>query len=423
MKLLDLLNEADSKFDNKLKQIFKQNYPGFVSALGKFVGDPKFRKFIKDTDTSKSQVSLKAIPVSKLIPTQNEVDITKSLGFPLKKNPDSAKIALNGGTVKVMSPIIVFNGKYIIDGHHRWSQLYAMNKDAKIVAYDFTNPDITKPTDALKATQIAIVGAGATKIPTASAKGINLLTIGEAELKKYVQETIVDAVINLFKEIKDIDGKDAIADYIWDNVSSMKKTSQPVAGAPKRDVMPQADLGVAGDTGLKKTIDTLKQGIPLPVSESNILNFTQIGTLNKKQYNMKNTIKLTSILKESKTTLSEAKKLGTSPAIKSMLQDLKKAPGMHIIEKLQDAIDSSGVEMDGTTDTIQSIVTATLFDDIQAAYKAVDAKVAKMIEDAVDDFDYTMVQEKNQKLETIKKHASEIQTKLQKEIKKSKKKK
>lgn len=403
MKLLDLLNEADSEFDNKLKQIFKQNYPGFVSALGKFVGDPKFRKFIKDTDTSKSQVSLKAIPVSKLIPTQNEVDITKSLEFPLKKNPDSAKIALNGGTVKVMSPIIVFNGKYIIDGHHRWSQLYAMNKDAKIVAYDFTNPDITKPTDALKATQIAIVGAGATKIPTASAKGINLLTIGEAELKKYVQETIVDAVINLFKEIKDIDGKDAIADYIWDNVSSMKKTSQPVAGAPKRDVMPQADLGVAGDTGLKKTIDTLKQGIPLPVSE--------------------NTIKLTSILKESKTTLSEAKKLGTSPAIKSMLQDLKKAPGMHIIEKLQDAIDSSGVEMDGATDTIQSIVTATLFDDIQAAYKAVDAKVAKMIEDAVDDFDYTMVQEKNQKLETIKKHASEIQTKLQKEIKKSKKKK
>lgn len=394
MKLLDLLNEADSKFDNKLKQIFKQNYPGFVSALGKFVGDPKFRKFIKDTDTSKSQVSLKAIPVSKLIPTQNEVDITKSLEFPLKKNPDSAKIALNGGTVKVMSPIIVFNGKYIIDGHHRWSQLYAMNKDAKIVAYDFTNPDITKPTDALKATQIAIVGAGATKIPTASAKGINLLTIGEAELKKYVQETIVDTVINLFKEIKDIDGKDAIADYIWDNVSSMKKTSQPVAGAPKRDVMPQADLGVAGDTGLKKTIDTLKQGIPLPASE--------------------NIMKLTSILKEGKTKLSEAKKLGTSPAIKSMLQDLKKAPGMHIIEKLQDAIDSSGVEMDGATE---------LFDDIQAAYKAVDAKVAKMIEDAITDSDYAMVQEKNQKLETIKKHASEIQTKLQKEIKKSKKKK
>lgn len=394
MKLLDLLNEADSKFDNKLKQIFKQNYPGFVSALGKFVGDPKFRKFIKDTDTSKSQVSLKAIPVSKLIPTQNEVDITKSLEFPLKKNPDSAKIALNGGTVKVMSPIIVFNGKYIIDGHHRWSQLYAMNKDAKIVAYDFTNPDITKPTDALKATQIAIVGAGATKIPTASAKGINLLTIGEAELKKYVQETIVDTVINLFKEIKDIDGKDAIADYIWDNVSSMKKTSQPVAGAPKRDVMPQADLGVAGDTGLKKTIDTLKQGIPLPASE--------------------NIMKLTSILKEGKTKLSEAKKLGTSPAIKSMLQDLKKAPGMHIIEKLQDAIDSSGVEMDGATE---------LFDDIQAAYKAVDAKVAKMIEDAIADSDYAMVQEKNQKLETIKKHASEIQTKLQKEIKKSKKKK
>jgi len=125
-------------------------------------------------------------------------------------------------------------------------------------------------------------------------------------------------------------------------------------------------------------------------------------------------MKLTQILLEGKTKLSEAKKLGTAPAIKSVLQDLKKAPGMHVVEKLHDAIDASGVELSGASE---------LFDDIQAAYKAVDAKVAKMIEDAIADSDYEMVQEKNQKLETIKKRASEIQTKLQKEIKNTKKKK
>lgn len=392
MKLKSLLLEADDQFDNKLKQIFKQNYSGFVAALGKVVSDPKFRKFVQDTDVSKSNVGLESIPVSKLIPTQNEVDITKSLEFPLTK-ADSAKAALKGGTIKVASPIIVFNGKYIIDGHHRWSQLYAMNKDAKIVAYNFTNPDISKPTDALKATQIAIVGAGATKIPTASAKGVNLLTIDEATLKKYVQDTTVAPVIETFKEMKNIADIDAIAEYIWNNVSSMKKTSQPVSGAPKRDVMPQADLGIKGDAGLKKTIDTLKQGIPLPTSE--------------------NTMKLTDLLLERRTKLAE-KKLSDNRNIKGIIQDLKSSPGMHVIEKLQDALDMSGVDMIGQSE---------LYDDIQAAYKKIDAQVAKMIEQAIADSDYEMVQEKNKQLETIKGHVNAIQGKLQKEVKKVKKKK
>lgn len=392
MRLTDLLEADDAQFNNKLKQIFKQNYVGFVAALGKFVSDPKFRKFVKDTDASKSQVSLQSIPVTKLIPTQNEVDITKSLEFPLTK-ADSAKAALKGGTIKVASPIIVFNGKYIIDGHHRWSQLYAMNKDAKIVAYNFTNPDIEKPADALKATQIAIVGAGATKIPTASAKGVNLLTIDEATLKKYVQDTAVEAVIAVFKEMKNLEDINAIADYIWDNVSSMKKTSQPVSGAPKRDVMPQADLGIKGDAGLKKTIDTLKQGIPLPTSE--------------------NTMKLKDLLLERRTKLAE-KKLSDDRNIKGIIQDLKTSPGSSLLEKLQDALDMSGVDMVGQSE---------LFDDIQAAYKKVDAQVAKMIEQAIADSDYEMVQEKNKQLETIKGHVNAIQGKLQKEVKKSKKKK
>ena len=258
------MNEADNvQFNDKLKQIMKQNYPGFVAALGKFVADPKFRKFIIDTDTTKSDVKLISIPVVKLIPTQNEIDVDKSLAFPLSK-PAAAAYALKGGTVKVASPIIVFNGKYIVDGHHRWSQLYAINKTAKIVAYNFTNPDIKKPLDALKAAQIAIIGAGATKVPRAVVEGKNLLKMDEAALKEYVINNTDNGVVDEFAKIKNLNSKEEIADYIWTNVDSMQATSQPVAGAPNRAIMPQADA-VPG--GLVKTIATLKQGIPLPIAE------------------------------------------------------------------------------------------------------------------------------------------------------------
>lgn len=124
-------------------------------------------------------------------------------------------------------------------------------------------------------------------------------------------------------------------------------------------------------------------------------------------------MKLKQLLLERRTKLAE-KKLSDNRNIKGIIQDLKSSPGTHVIEKLQDALDMSGVDMIGQTE---------LYDDIQAAYKKVDAQVAKMIEQAIADSDYEMVQEKNKQLETIKGHVNAIQGKLQKEVKKSKKKK
>lgn len=262
-----VIGEADdTAYESKLKSIFKKDYSSFVAALGSFTKDSKFRQFIKNSDENKSTVKLTAIPVTKLIPTQNEIDVDKSLSFPLTK-ADAAQYALKGGSVKVAAPIIVFNGKYVIDGHHRWSQLYAVNKDAKIVAYDFTNPEIKNPLDALKATQLAIIGAGATKIPSNKVEGANLLKMDEKKLKYYVMKTITEPVLYAFEESGKVQAegdttayKKAVADYIWSNVKSMQNTSQPVSGAPGRGVMPQAD-DVPG--GQKATVAALAKGVPV----------------------------------------------------------------------------------------------------------------------------------------------------------------
>jgi hypothetical protein len=149
--------------------------------------------------------------------------------------------------------------------------LYAVNKEAKIVAYDFTNPNIKNPLDALKATQLAIIGAGATKIPSNKVEGANLLKMEEKKLKYYVISTITQPVLYAFEESGKIQAtgdasayRQAVANYIWENVKEMQQTSQPVSGAPGRGVMPQAD-DVPG--GQKATVTALAKGLPA-ISES-----------------------------------------------------------------------------------------------------------------------------------------------------------
>lgn len=271
-KLKQFLKEAEQQFDKKdFVQLVKMDYPTFVQKLGEYAKDPKFQEFLKSGDAQASSVAEGGIPVKNLRPTQNEIDIDKSLKFLLTK-ADTAQSGLKGGVVEVGKPIITFNGKFIIDGHHRWSQLYATNQDAEIKVINFTNPKVTSPKGALKATQLAIATL-TTDIPASTVSGQNLLQMTANSVIKYVVDTIKEDVLYAFEESGKIKGKTGkktsnedykrlVGQYIWGNVKSMQATSQPIGGAPGRGVMPQAD-DVPG--GQKKTIDTLKQGLNIPV--------------------------------------------------------------------------------------------------------------------------------------------------------------
>lgn len=222
-------------------------YEDFVAKLGTNISDPKIQAILtkgkEDGKPADEVIKLTDmdIPVNKLKPTQNEIALDKSLTYPLT-DVKSAEVCLKGGVVAIAGKrIVTANGIYIVDGHHRWSQLYAMNKDASIAATNMTSAIIKQPLDFLKVTQVAIA-ADLKKVPTATAKGsINLITISEDQLKKFVIATITDPVLDVFKKYKKGDTKEAAADYIWGNVQSMQSTSKPVSGAPKRDAMPQTD--------------------------------------------------------------------------------------------------------------------------------------------------------------------------------------
>jgi hypothetical protein len=237
IKLMDLLKEDEA--DDKLKSLLRKDYNTFVKELGDNIKDPKFISAIQ-TLSEKLPIQAKQIQpvVSMLKPTQNEIVLDKSLSYPLQ-DPMTVKSYLSGGVVAVAGKSIVTagGGKFVIDGHHRWSQVYCINPDAKIKALDLP---ITDPIKALKATQIGIA-AQIKKVPKSTGGGVNLFTINEVSLKKYVVDTITDQVVQVFKLLGKGDTPDAIADYIWDNVQLLKKNSKPVQGAPKRDLMPQTD--------------------------------------------------------------------------------------------------------------------------------------------------------------------------------------
>jgi hypothetical protein len=254
IKLIDLLREDE---EQDIKDLLKMDYPLFVKELGDNINDPKFKEAIKSL-SDKYPINFKTVNpiVGELKPTQNEIDVDKSLKFPLS-SAESAEVCLKGAVIAVAGKRIITSGegKYIIDGHHRWSQVCAINPNAKIAAIDLT--DIKDPFNALKATQLGIA-ADLGKVPVAEVKGTNLITIGRDDLVAYVEKNIKPEVIEVFKKYKKGNDAKSIGEFIWTNVEKMQKDNKPVSGAPKRGIMPQTDDATKWQD-LAPNTDTVKE--------------------------------------------------------------------------------------------------------------------------------------------------------------------
>lgn len=239
---------ADPTEDSKLKSLLGKNYEQFVKELQGNISDPKFLAFIQaglqdgkvpqDDIVKFSNIN---VPCSNLMPTQNEIDVDKSLSFPLtKENAQTILSYIKGGTFAPGGKIVTCGGgKYIIDGHHRWSQLYCMNPNAQIQAIDMAS--FSDPVLALKVAQLSIA-ATTGQIKVNSVQGSNLLVMGEQEVKNYIATNMGENAKQAFSQVAQ--GQDPVAytqQYIWTNVAKMQQNNKPISGASKRDFMPQTD--------------------------------------------------------------------------------------------------------------------------------------------------------------------------------------
>ena len=154
--------DVEQDFNNAMVALRDDNYEAFIADLNSLAIDPKIdnlRDAIIEKFNSPDGVSVqfsKAVPmdIRNIHPTQFEVDMEKSLKFPLKENPGGIDDAFSGKPICIRNiPLVVaeVDGvNYIIDGHHRWSQVYCMNPDAQMVVRVLKSDMFKNADDVLK---------------------------------------------------------------------------------------------------------------------------------------------------------------------------------------------------------------------------------------------------------------------------------
>jgi len=259
------------------KDIINLDYKDFINVLSNDVKNPRIDHLLKaglkdgKPDDEKMKFTKEIIKVSDLRPTQREIDLDKSLKVQLTAQyPDQIDMILDGKSVEVRGPIVTLNSKYIIDGHHRWSQIYAMNPQANMSCVNI-NFDIS-PIEALKTVQMAIA-AEVGSVPVEHVEGKNMYDCRKYDIYKYVKKHICKLTYDKLVEFKKIlpheehnMANQTAARYFWKNIHTMQKISQPAKGSPDRGLMPQTEYApnwektlASGEINFKDPFNSVKE--------------------------------------------------------------------------------------------------------------------------------------------------------------------
>ena len=107
-------------------------------------------------DDEKIQINPDSATANTLIPTQNAIGSAQSLDDQItdKSYGGSSQLdqALNDDKISSQTgtfPILTLDKKYILDGHHRWSQFLATNPNASVDIADISAPGVDNADEAI----------------------------------------------------------------------------------------------------------------------------------------------------------------------------------------------------------------------------------------------------------------------------------
>lgn len=98
------------------------------------------------------------------------------------------------------------NGNYIIDGHHRWSQVLCFNPKAKMTCINLESD--LGPIATLKSAQLAVAGTQG-DVQVRKVEGKSIYDINKKDLRDYIDKNITEECINeLIKQVSSVKDKD-----------------------------------------------------------------------------------------------------------------------------------------------------------------------------------------------------------------------
>lgn len=238
---IDSQEEIVKRFKEELED---SSYPEFVEKLNDMCRDSKTLNLIKmvfggEYSNIKMDKNSRPKAAKALQPTQNEIDAEKSLkrGCTDVSTIDqcfSEPVAIKG------QPIITFNRNFIVDGHHRWSQIAAFNPAAKCRVINFDNDDMG-PIEMLKASQ-GTIAADTNRIQMSHVSGDNLLEISQTRAKELIETWLTPEAVERFcYYVKNLNNREDVIKYLLKNIKRFQINNQPVKHAPDRGFMPQTD--------------------------------------------------------------------------------------------------------------------------------------------------------------------------------------
>lgn len=230
---------------------------------------------------------------SELFPTQNEISLMRSVGYPLSSFKSLQNIATGDPTGR--NEGIVVSDQFIIDGHHRWSSIGAIaGPTGKVLVKNVALPGATADEKLVKA-QIAIATKVGTPLPKAPGSGEpdNILGSAPAEIVKminsnlssptetgapmlnpeYLTQVLASSEGKTYFGLQGTETPDQAKQIIISKVAeNLSKLNKPQGEAPPRIDMPQFDPKVGGPKfdAVKGDLDAGTVNVKEPLMENRI---------------------------------------------------------------------------------------------------------------------------------------------------------
>lgn len=234
---------SDQAAEELQKALHSSTPAEFMEKFKNIADDTKVQAVLKAgrTDGHKHDESIEYhetnLKVADLFPTQAEIGFDQSINTIISDEHGSLKSILEGHP-HVGGPIVTYNGKYIIDGHHRWSQVFAANPKSDIACLNMVGN--LSPQAMLVAVQTAVV-ASSGELPSSNPKGENIFAKLEKEkILEKVKSNLTDKARKVWSEFG-FDGEEAIATNIYNNLEILINDHKPIKDAPGRKDMPQTN--------------------------------------------------------------------------------------------------------------------------------------------------------------------------------------